>query len=211
MTNSFFWLIYLALIFWTLYQKLDAKIDRYTKYPYLSTLYFLIFSVVLLIFFPHALKFFYWDGAGILTLLGVVLFTLIMYKVLKKIKEPKVKKPIFSYFQLLDERYVFPKLAEVIFQQTFFVSAFVLSIDAFGLEKSLYITIGIFILAHLNLFVFQSMRRALFFFLASMVGAPIFIMLIIKTELLWYSISLHFLFYTVCSFVYWSWNVWKSR
>lgn len=203
MENTFFWLVYLSLIFWTLYQKLDVKMDKYTKRPYLSTFYFLICSGVLLIFFPHAINFFRWDILGIAAFIGVILFTFILYKILNKIKKPEIKGPVFSYFQLIDSRYILPKVSEIIFQQIFFVSVFVLSIETFGLENSLYITIGIFIVAHLNLFVFQSFRRAMFFFLASMVGAPIFILLIINTEMLWYSMSIHLLFYTVCSFVYW--------
>jgi hypothetical protein len=210
MSNPLFWIVFISMVFWALYQKWDEKTDKFISYPYLTTLYFLFGSGVMLVFFPHTVKFFGVDKAGILLLIGIVLLTYFLYDFLNRIEKKEIRWPFKDYFQLLDKRYVIPKLAEIIFQQVFFVSIFVIALNSFGGNITLFITIGAFVLAHLNLFLFRSFREAVFYLLFSIVGAPLFILLIVNTEVLWYSISLHLLFYTFLSVVAWTWNVVKK-
>ena len=194
-------------MFWSIYQKWDEKTDKFVSYPYLTTVYFLAGSAIMGLFFPHVFNFFQPDRFGILTLIGVILLTFFIYKVLNKIDRREIRWPFKDYFQFLDERYIIPKFAEIIFQQVFFVSIFVISLDSFGGNITLMITVAAFVLAHLNLFLFRSFREAVFYLLFSIVGAPLFILLIINTEALWYSMALHLLFYTFLSVVAWTWKV----
>lgn len=210
MINPIFWIVYLSLIFWSLYQKWDEKTDKYIEYPYLTTLYFVFASLVISVFFPRIFNFLSFDLKGILILITVVIFTFLIYWLLKKINNKKINWPFYDYFQLLDTRYIIPKLAEIIFQQVFFVSIFVLSLNYFGNNTTIIITILAFVLAHLNLFLFRSIREAVFYFLFAIVGAPIFIILIMNTEVLWYSIAVHLFFYTVLSVCAWSFGVIKK-
>ena len=210
MVNPIFWIIYLALIFWSFYQKWDEKKDKYLEYPYLTTLYFIFASGVISIFFPHIVNFFQPDKFGILILIGVLISTYLLYKSLKSVNDKKIVWPFKDYFQVLDERYIIPKLFEIVFQQIFFVSIFLISLNTFSETTTLVFTVLAFALAHLNLFLFRSIREAVFYLLFSIVGAPIFVLLIINTEVLWYSIALHLAFYTLLSLGAWTWNVFKS-
>lgn len=211
MDNTIFWLIYIALIFWAFYQKWDEKKDKYISYPYLTTLYFLFASSVISVFFPHIINFFAPDKNGILILAGVLIFTFIVYKSLRRLNKKEIKWPFYDYFQLLDERYIIPKFSEIVFQQTFFVSIFIISLNSFDINTTLTITTLAFVFAHLNLFLFRTFREAVFYLLFSMVGAPIFILLIVNTEVLWYSIALHMFFYTCLSMMAWFWNAIRSK
>lgn len=210
MDNTIFWLIYIALLFWAIYQKWDEKTDKFIQFPYLTTLYFLLGSSIIAFFFKPVINFFEFDKWGILLLILVLIITYLIYKILNKIQRKKIEWPFFDYFQMLDERYIIPKFAEIIFQQVFFVSIFVISLNSFGGNTTLMITIGAFILAHINLFLFRSFREAVFYLLFSIVGAPVFILLIMNTEVIWYSMAIHMLFYTFLSVVAWTFNVLKK-
>jgi uncharacterized membrane protein (DUF485 family) len=210
MTSGIFWLIYMALVFWALYQKWDEKRDKFVTYPYITTVYFLIGSAVLTAFFPHVLNFFIWDTYGILALIGVVLMTFVLYSLLKIVRHHKSNWFFFDYFALLDNRYVIPKLTEILFQQIFFVSVFVISLNTFGESLTLFVTVLAFFFAHLNLFLFRGIREAFFYLIFSLFGAPIFVMFLIYTEVLWYSIAVHMFFYTALSFVAWIWGEFKK-
>lgn len=210
MDNTIFWLIYIALIFWAIYQKWDEKNDKFLEFPYLTTLYFILGSYVIAFFFNPVISFFEPDRFGISFVIIVLLFTYFVYKLLNKIKKKEVSWPFRDYFQLLDERYIIPKFAEIIFQQVFFASIFVISLNSFGANPTLIITTIAFALAHINLFLFKSFREAIFYLLFSVVGAPVFILLIMSTETLWLSIGVHLLFYTLLSVSAWTWNVIKK-
>ena len=210
MENSIFWLFYIILIFWSIYQKWDEKQEKYISHPHLTSLYFLGASSVLLIFFPHALSFFTYDIIGIFIFIGIILFTYIVYKVLRLISNQESNWFFYDYIQLLDSRFILPKLFEIIFQQIAFVSVLVLAISSFGEAVTLLATVFVFVLAHLNLFLFRSIRESVFYLLFSIIGAPIFVLLLINTESLWYSISVHMLFYTLLAMSAWSWGVIKS-
>lgn len=210
MENPIFWIIYISLIFWSFYKKWDEKTEKYIQYPYFTTVYFLVASFAISFFFPYIFNFLPLDLFGILTLIGVVLFTFFTYWILRKINGKKISWPFFDYFQLLDVRYVIPKLSEIFFQQVFFISIFIISLNSFGGNTTLMITTIAFVLAHLNLFIFRTAREAVFYLLFSIVGAPIFILLIMNTEALWYSISVHMLFYTFLSITAWTINILKK-
>jgi hypothetical protein len=209
MENSFFWLIYIVLIFWSLYQKWDEKKDKYIEHPTLTTIYFFGASVILSIFFPTVLRFFNFEISEIIVLLGVLAGTFLIYKILRLISKQESNWFFFDYIQLLDTRFIIPKFAEIVFQQIAFLSVFILSLETFGEAVILITTVLIFIIAHLNLFLFTGKREAVFYLLFSILGAPTFILLIIHTEALWLSISAHMVFYTLLSISAWSWGVLK--
>lgn len=209
--NPLFWIIFISLIFWSFYKKWDEDTDKYINYPYITTLYFLFASGVLIFLNPVALRYLVFDKLGVIFLSSVIVLTFLLYKVLRLIKKPIRDKNFFDYFELLDVRYIFPKLAEILFQQIFFISVFLLSLSFFGEILTVWVTVLAFVLAHLNLFFFQGKKIGLFYFAFAVIGAPIFILLIIETQVLWYSLALHMLFYTVLSAGDWFWGIIKRH
>lgn len=207
MINPIFWIIYLSLVFWTIYQKWDEHKDKYTAHSVLTISYFIIASLIISVFFPFIFNFFSFDKIGIVLVTAVLVLTYAVYEVLNKIKKKKIEWPFFDYFQLLDKRYILPKFAEIIFQQTFFVSIFIISLNSFGQTTTLVLTTLAFVLAHVNLFLFRSLKEAVFYFLFAMIGAPVFVLLVLGTEVIWYSLALHMMFYTALSIIAWIWNV----
>ena len=109
-----------------------------------------------------------------------------------------------AYWKLLDQKYIVPKLFEIGFQQTFLGAVYIILIDTFGLkiETILFIILS-FILAHIPLIFLQGKKIGITYLKWSLLGAPLFAFIIIATNSLWYSISVHMLFYTLLSMATW--------
>ena len=60
-----------------------------------------------------------------------------------------------------------------------------------------------FIAAHIPLFILRGKKFAVFYLVWSIVGAPLFALVLFSTGTLWYSIALHMFFYTTLSAFYW--------
>ena len=101
-------------------------------------------------------------------------------------------------------KYIVPKFAEIIFQQTFFGAIILLIKDNYSLSISVLLLGSFaFIAAHIPLFILQGRRIGAFYFFWAILGAPLFAFALLSTGSLWTSIALHMLFYTTLSGFSW--------
>ena len=66
-----------------------------------------------------------------------------------------------------------------------------------------YIAVLMFVVAHIPLFVLQNKKIGEFYFAWSILGAPLFAFVLLTSHSLWYTISLHMLFYTLLASSIW--------
>jgi hypothetical protein len=204
--TSLWWIIFLALLFWGIYQKWDEKRLSYIEYPIKTTLYFLFSSLSIIFIYPDVIRFFKMDIFGALFFVIIIGLTYLSYKILKNLfNGPSLDiSQDHAYWKLLNQKFVLPKLAEIIFQQTFFASVSLLIIKKYGTSFEVLITMSLsFIMAHLPLFFLQGRKIGQKYLLWSIIGSPIFSLILITTGSLWYSISVHMLFYTLLSMFSW--------
>ena len=200
-----FWIIYLSLVFWSAYHKWDEKREKFVEYPISTFWYFAVASLILIVFYPKTLGYFNFEPVGIIFLILVLLLTSALYKILKKLFVGPAHHPwtFFEYYKILDTKFILPKLSEIIFQQTFFISIFLISVQSFSFKMAILVVVIAFVLAHLNLFLFRSKSEALFYLIFSSIGAPMFLILILLTGSIWFSVGFHMLFYTFLSSFAW--------
>ncbi len=204
--NSLLLIGFLSLLFWGIYQKWDEKRMSYTEHPIRTSQYFFFSSLALILIYPNTAKLFQPDILSILFFICVVLLTFFLYKVLKSLfRGPKIEMGSDrAYWKLLDQKYILAKLFEIGFQQTFLGAVYIILIDTFTLKTETVIFIILsFILAHVPLIFLQGKRIGLTYLKWSLLGAPLFAFIIIATDSLWYSISVHMLFYTILSMFTW--------
>ena len=204
--NSLFLIIFISLLFWGIYQKWDDKKKEYIEHPIRTFLYFFFSTLTLIFIYPNLLKVFNLSLFSFVFFISIVTLTFLLYKMLKSIFiGPKVDmKNDHSYWKLLDQRYILPKLSEIFFQQAFFASVSLIIIEKYGLNIEIIIgMIFSFILAHVPLFFLQGKKIGLVYLLWSIIGAPIFSLIFILTNSIWYTASIHFLFYTILSLSTW--------
>jgi len=204
--NYLLWIAFLSLLFWGIYQKWDEKRMSYTDNPIRTSLYFFFSSLALILVYPNTVKLFVPDILSSLFFICVVLLTFFLYKVLKSLfRGPKIDiGSDRAYWKLLDQKYILAKLFEIGFQQTFLGAVYIILIDTFTLKTETVIFIILsFILAHVPLIFLQGKKIGLTYLKWSLLGAPLFAFIIIATNSLWYSISVHMLFYTLLSMATW--------
>jgi hypothetical protein len=178
----------------------------YTEHPIRTSLYFFFSSLALILIYPNTGKLFEPTLLSGLFFICVVLLTFFLYKVLKSLfRGPKIDiGSDRAYWKLLEQKYILPKLFEIGFQQTFLGAVYIILIDTYGLKlETILLIILSFILAHVPLIFLQGRRIGLTYLKWSLLGAPLFAFLIISTNSLWYSISIHMLFYTMLSMAHW--------
>ena len=204
--NSLLWIGFLSLLFWGIYQKWDEKRMSYTEHPVRTSLYFFFSSLALILVYPNIANLFKPSFLSILFFIFTIALTFFLYKVLKSLfRGPKDDfQTDHAYWKLLDQKYLAPKLFEIGFQQTFLGAVYIVLIETFTLKTEIIILIILaFILAHVPLIFLQSKKIGLTYLKWSIIGAPLFAFIIIATNCLWYSISIHMLFYTLLSMATW--------
>ena len=204
--HPLFWIIFVSVIFWSFFERFDSKRKEYIDHPRGTFAYFIFSSAVLIFVYPPVLSLYTSSLLGFLTAVATVLVTYWLYLNLPKLfSGPKEKFPEdHHYFKLLDKKYIVPKFAEIIFQQTFFGSMFLLISDNYHLSISILLLAALcFILAHLPLFILQGKKVGIFYTCWAILGAPIFASILINTGSLWYVIAFHMFFYTFLSAVSW--------
>lgn len=204
--NYLLWITILSLLFWGIYQKWDEKRMSYTDNPIRTSLYFFFSSLALILVYPNIAKLFQPTLLSALFFISVVALTFFLYKVLKSLfRGPKIDiGSDRAYWKLLDQKYILAKLFEIGFQQTFLGAVYIILIDTFTLkvETAIFIILS-FILAHVPLIFLQGKKIGMTYLKWSLLGAPLFAFIIIVTNSLWYSISVHMLFYTLLSMATW--------
>jgi hypothetical protein len=204
--NSLLWICFLSLLFWGIYKKWDDKRMEYTKHPIRTSLYFFFSSLALIFLYPKIATLFEPSFFSITFFITIILLTIFLYKILKKIfiGPSQGTQTDYTYWKMLDQKYILPKLIEIGFQQTFLGAVYIILLDIFSLEIKTVIFIMLsFILAHIPLIFLQGKKIGMTYLKWSILGAPIFTFLIIATNSLWYSISIHMLFYTLLSLSTW--------
>ncbi len=205
MSNPIFWIFFMAILFWSLYHKWDEKRKNFVKYPILTSLYFFVASIILVVFYPPVLDYLKFDFVGFSFVFSVFVLNFFLYKFLKEMfRGPRDSKlSFFEYYKILDDDYVIPKFTEIIFQQVFFVSVFLIAFSNFSEIVTVIFALSAFVLAHLNLFLFRKKSEALFYLIFSVMGAPLFLFFVVATGSIWVSVSLHLLFYIFLSSFAW--------
>jgi hypothetical protein len=204
--NSLSWICFLSLLFWGIYQKWDEKRMSYTQNPIRTSLYFFFSSLALILVYPKITKLFQPTLFSILFFITIISLTFLLYKILKILfRGPKTETySDHAYWKMLDQKYIPPKIFEIGFQQTFLGAIFIVVTEKYGLNiETILFFILSFILAHVPLIFLQGKKIGLTYLKWSILGAPIFVFLIVTTNSLWYSISIHMFFYTMLSFVTW--------
>ena len=204
--HPLFWILFISVIFWSFFERFDAHRKEYIDHPKFTFIYFLFSSAILLFVYPTALTLFFPRPLAIGSAILSVTLTYWLYKSLPKLfTGPKVHFPDdHHYWKLLDKKYIVPKFAEIIFQQTFFGIMILLIADNYKLSISVLLLGALsFILAHIPLFVLQGKRIGAFYFFWAVLGAPFFAFVLLSTGNLWYTIALHMLFYTMLSAISW--------
>jgi hypothetical protein len=204
--HPLFWILFISIVFWSFFERFDAHKKEYINHPRATFVYFIFSSAILAFVYPRVLLFYTNGIFGFLIAILTVLMTYLLYVYLPKLFiGPKEKFPEdHHYFKLLDKKYIFPKFAEIIFQQTFFGSIVLLISENYNLSISVLLLSALcFILAHLPLFILQGKKVGIFYTCWAILGAPIFASILLSTGSLWYVIAFHMFFYTFLSTVYW--------
>ena len=155
--------------------------------------------------YPPVLSYFSLQPFAVTAVFISLLCTYWMYGNLPKLFEGPSKTPEdHHYWKLLDKKYIIPKFAEIMFQQTFFGAMILIIKDNYKLSISvLFLGAIMFILAHIPLFILQGKKIGMFYFLWAILGAPLFAFILLTTCSLWYTIAVHVLFYTALSVFSW--------
>ncbi|MEI7513332.1 MAG: CPBP family glutamic-type intramembrane protease [bacterium] len=204
--HPLFWILFISVIFWSFFQRFDAKRKEYIDHPRATFVYFIFSSLILAFVYPPVFSFFALRPLAILTAVFSVVATYWLYVNLPKLfTGPKTQFPEdHQYWKLLDKKYIVPKFAEIIFQQTFFGAIILLIAENFKLSISILLLGALsFILAHLPIFILQGKKIGAFYFFWAILGAPIFATILLSTGSLWYTIAFHMFFYSFLSAISW--------
>lgn len=204
--HPLFWILFISIIFWSFFERFDSKRKEYIDHPRGTFAYFTFSSLILCFVYPPVFSLFTSSFFGFLVAVFSVLATHFFYTNLPKIfTGPKTGFPQdHHYWKLLDKKYIVPKFAEIIFQQTFFGAIVLLISDNYELSISVLLLGALsFILAHLPLFILQGKRIGAFYFFWAVLGAPFFAYILLNTNSLWYTIAFHMFFYSLLSLFSW--------
>jgi hypothetical protein len=204
--HPLFWILFISVIFWSFFERFDAHRKEYIEHPRATFTYFIFSSLILGFVYPQVFSLFALRPLAIFIVVFSVLITYWLYKYLPKLfTGPKAQFPEdHHYWKLLDKKYIVPKFAEIIFQQTFFGAIILLIADNYKLSISVLLLGSLsFILAHLPLFVLQGKRIGAFYFFWAILGAPIFATILLSTGSLWHTIAFHMFFYSFLSAISW--------
>lgn len=205
-SHPLFWILFVSVIFWSFFERFDANRQEYIEHPRFTLFYFLFSSGILMFVYPPVLSLFRLKFLPITAALGSVFITYWIYRSLPKLfSGPRVKfSEDHHYWKLLDKKYIVPKFAEIIFQQTFFGAIILLIKDNYTLSISVLLLGSLsFILAHIPLFILQGKKVGMFYFFWAVLGAPLFAFILITTGSLWYTTAFHMFFYTTLSAFSW--------
>jgi len=204
--HPLFWILFISVIFWSFFERFDAHRKEYIDHPRATFTYFIFCSLLLGFVYPPVFSFFAIHPAPFLIAIFSVVITYWLYSSLPKLfTGPKAQFPEdHHYWKLLDKKYIVPKFAEIIFQQTFFGAIILLIADNYKLSISVLLLGSLsFILAHLPLFILQGKRIGAFYFFWAILGAPVFATILLSTGSLWYTIAFHMFFYSFLSAISW--------
>ena len=204
--HPIFWIIFISVVFWSFYKRWDSSRHEYVDHPWRTTTYFIFSSAILVFVHPQVLVFLFFDISGIFALIGTVFLTFFLYNILPKFFYGTQKNLFFdhNYLKNLDTRYIPSKLSEIIFQQIFFGSIISIFLEGhLSVSIAFYIAVLMFVVAHIPLFVLQNKKIGEFYFAWSILGAPLFAFVLLTSHSLWYTISLHMLFYTLLASSIW--------
>jgi len=204
--HPLFWILFISIIFWSFFERFDSKRKEYIDHPKSTFAYFIFSSLILIFIYPSVAKLYLPSPFGLLIAILSLLFTYWLYSTLPKIfvGHKEMFPEDHHYFKLLDKKYIIPKFAEIIFQQTFFGTIFLLIYRNYNVSISVLLLAALcFIIAHLPLFILQGRKVGAFYFFWAILGAPIFASILIVTGSLWYVIAFHMLFYTALSGMSW--------
>lgn len=206
--HPLFWIIFISLIFWSFFERFDVKRKEYIIHPRATFLYFIFSSLVIAFVYPEVFSLYISKSSilGFFIAIATVFTTYWLYLNLPKLFcGPKEKfTEDHHYFKLLDKKYIIPKFAEIIFQQTFFGSIFLLIYENYHVSISVLLLAALcFVLAHLPLFILQGKKIGIFYTFWAILGAPIFASILLTTGSLWYVVAFHMFFYTFLSAVSW--------
>jgi len=204
--HPLFWILFISLIFWSFFERFDSKRKEYIDHPRGTFAYFIVSSLILAFVYPPVFSLYTSSFLGFIVAVFTVYATYLLYTSLPKLfLGPKEKFPEdHHYYKLLDKKYIVPKFAEIIFQQTFFGSMVLLIADNHHLSISVLMLAALcFILAHLPLFILQGKKVGMFYTSWAILGAPIFASILLSTGSLWYVIAFHMFFYTFLSAISW--------
>lgn len=205
-SHPLFWILFISVIFWSFFERFDSKRKEYIDHPRATFIYFVLASLILGFVYPPVFSLFKLRLLPVLTVIFSVVATYWLYKNLPRLfTGPKTKFPDdHHYWKLLDKKYIVPKFAEIIFQQTFFGSIILLIADNYKLSISVLLLGALsFILAHIPLIILQGKRIGAFYFFWAILGAPIFAFILLKTGSLWYTVAFHMYFYSFLSAISW--------
>ncbi len=206
--QSLLWIFLIAGLFWSIYEKYDHNRKLYIDHSIFTGVYFLFSSAAIMVVQPWTINFFPLRPNEIILVIFTLLFSWLLYKWLRFFyRGPKEKfETTHHYFLLIDPKYIPSKFCEIVFQQVFIAAVISILQQAKMATWLIFIICTIiFILAHFSLFILQNKRIGEFYFKWSMVGAPIFILIILISQSLWTTIALHNFFYTLLS-----WQAWRQ-
>ena len=204
--HPLFWILFVSVIFWSFFERFDAHRKEYIDHPKTTFIYFIFSSAIVAFVYPPVLSFLTLKPLPLFTAVISVIVAYWLYSNLPKLfAGPKIKfQDDHHYWKLLDKKYIVPKFAEIIFQQTFFGAIVLLIADNFKLSISVLLLGAFsFIFAHLPLFILQGKRIGAFYFFWAILGAPIFAYILLTTGSLWYTIAFHMFFYSLLSAFSW--------
>ncbi|MEI6480111.1 MAG: CPBP family glutamic-type intramembrane protease [bacterium] len=204
--HPFFWILFVSLVFWSFFERFDSYKNEYTEHPRFTIMYFLFSSGIIMFIYPPVLEYFYPKPLALLAALASIVSTYWLYKNLPKLflGPQKHFSEDHHYWKLLDKKYIIPHFTGILFQQTFFGAMVLLIETNYTLSISAFLLGSLmFILAHIPLFILQGKKVGIFYFLWAILGSPLFALVLISTNSLWYSIALHMFFYASLSAAYW--------
>ena len=204
--HPIFWIIFISVVFWSFYERWDSNRHAYIDHPWRTAAYFIFSSAILAFVYKPVLSFLYFDVDGIFALIGTIFLTFFLYNFLPQFFYAPDKTFSFdhNYLTRLDVRYIPSRLSGIIFQQIFFGSVVSIFLEShLAISSVFYIAVLMFVAAHIPLFILQNKKMGEFYLAWSILGAPLFAFVLLYSHSLWYTISLHMLFYTLLASSVW--------
>lgn len=202
--------ILLWLVGFGLFNFLRKRGMTYTAKPTLVVLYFLASTGMVILYFYEkvfsASSFFSLTAMSVLLVMYAAAF-LTYYFSHKYLQKPTqlIEKYNDQYFIKMDYRYLISKSFDILFQQTLiFILVILLSEQGIDLSKIVLVFVLVFGIIHVVNIPVAGKLFGIYYFIASVIGAFLFPILILKVEGgLVYSYILHFFFYTISAVFFW--------
>jgi len=209
MINFLVW-IFLWIIPFGAFFLLRKKGINYIRFYGITTLLFLMFTFVSVVFFRNILfpifKVFTIIPFVFLVLLFIIII-LVYHFFNKHVKKPLnlMKSNPDQYFLLMNYKYLFSKSFDILFQQVqILVLVLLLFNSGFSLVKIVIIFSALFGLVHVFNIPLAGKYFGLYYFLASILAGVLFPLLIINFKYGFvYSYILHWIFYLISAILFW--------